>query len=437
MNQPSLDLSRSEEIFAAARELIPGGVNSPVRAYKSVGGTPPHLVRGEGPLVWDEDGNEYVDLVGSYGPLILGHGNDEVRAALHEAVDTGTTFGAPTRGELEMARLITDRVAGCEVVRLVNSGTEATMSAARLARAATGREKILKFEGCYHGHGDSFLVAAGSGALTLGAPDSPGVTASTASNSLVAVYNDLDSVKRVFDEHASSIAAVFVEPVAGNMGTIPPDAGFLEGLRAHCDVSGTLLVYDEVMTGFRVAKGGFQDLHPVRCDLITMGKVIGGGLPVGAYGGRRDLMMQVAPAGPMYQAGTLSGNPLAVAAGRKTLEILAREGVYEELELVGRRLATGLMEVAHRHGRVISVGRVGSMMCPYFAPVMPRDLADVTASDREEWTRFFHGMLRRGVLMPPSPYEAFFLSVRHDEAVIARILEAADATFTEMASQSD
>ncbi len=437
MNQPSLDLSRSEEIFAAARELIPGGVNSPVRAYKSVGGTPPHLVRGEGPLVWDEDGNEYVDLVGSYGPLILGHGNDEVRAALHEAVDTGTTFGAPTRGELEMARLITDRVAGCEVVRLVNSGTEATMSAARLARAATGREKILKFEGCYHGHGDSFLVAAGSGALTLGAPDSPGVTASTASNSLVAVYNDLDSVKRVFDEHASSIAAVFVEPVAGNMGTIPPDAGFLEGLRAHCDVSGALLVYDEVMTGFRVAKGGFQDLHPVRCDLITMGKVIGGGLPVGAYGGRRDLMMQVAPAGPMYQAGTLSGNPLAVAAGRKTLEILAREGVYEELELVGRRLATGLMEVAHRHGRVISVGRVGSMMCPYFAPVMPRDLADVTASDREEWTRFFHGMLRRGVLMPPSPYEAFFLSVRHDEAVIARILEAADATFTEMASQSD
>lgn len=437
MNQPSLDLSRSEEIFAAARELIPGGVNSPVRAYKSVGGTPPHLVRGEGPLVWDEDGNEYVDLVGSYGPLILGHGNDEVRAALHEAVETGTTFGAPTRGELEMARLITDRVAGCEVVRLVNSGTEATMSAARLARAATGREKILKFEGCYHGHGDSFLVAAGSGALTLGAPDSPGVTASTASNSLVAVYNDLDSVKRVFDEHASSIAAVFVEPVAGNMGTIPPDAGFLEGLRAHCDVSGALLVYDEVMTGFRVAKGGFQDLHPVRCDLITMGKVIGGGLPVGAYGGRRDLMMQVAPAGPMYQAGTLSGNPLAVAAGRKTLEILAREGVYEELELVGRRLATGLMEVAHRHGRVISVGRVGSMMCPYFAPVMPRDLADVTASDREEWTRFFHGMLRRGVLMPPSPYEAFFLSVRHDEAVIARILEAADATFTEMASQSD
>ena len=437
MNQPSLDLSRSEEIFAAARELIPGGVNSPVRAYKSVGGTPPHLVRGEGPLVWDEDGNEYVDLVGSYGPLILGHGNDEVRAALHEAVDTGTTFGAPTRGELEMARLITDRVAGCEVVRLVNSGTEATMSAARLARAATGREKILKFEGCYHGHGDSFLVAAGSGALTLGAPDSPGVTASTASNSLVAVYNDLDSVKRVFDEHASSIAAVFVEPVAGNMGTIPPDAGFLEGLRAHCDVSGALLVYDEVMTGFRVAKGGFQDLHPVRCDLITMGKVIGGGLPVGAYGGRRGLMMQVAPAGPMYQAGTLSGNPLAVAAGRKTLEILAREGVYEELELVGRRLATGLMEVAHRHGRVISVGRVGSMMCPYFAPVMPRDLADVTASDREEWTRFFHGMLRRGVLMPPSPYEAFFLSVRHDEAVIARILEAADATFTEMASQSD
>lgn len=432
MSQPSLDLSKSEEIFAAARELIPGGVNSPVRAYKSVGGTPPHLVRGEGALVWDEDGNEYVDLVGSYGPLILGHGDPEVREALHRAVDSGTTFGAPTRGELEMARAITARVKGCEVVRLVNSGTEATMSAARLARAATGREKILKFEGCYHGHGDSFLVAAGSGALTLGAPDSPGVTRSTAANSLVAVYNDLDSVARVFAEHGPEIAAVFVEPVAGNMGTVPPDAGFLEGLRAHCDVSGALLVYDEVMTGFRVAPGGFQDLHPVRCDLITLGKVIGGGLPVGAYGGRRDLMMQVAPAGPVYQAGTLSGNPLAVAAGRKTLEILGRDGVYDALEAAGRALATGLMAIAQAHGRVISVGRVGSMMCPYFAPAQPRDLAQVTATDREAWTRFFHGMLRRGVLLPPSPYEAFFLSVRHDEAVIGRILGAAEGAFGEL-----
>ncbi|MEM9803563.1 MAG: aminotransferase class III-fold pyridoxal phosphate-dependent enzyme, partial [Planctomycetota bacterium] len=253
MTLETLNLQKSEEIFAAARELIPGGVNSPVRAYKSVGGTPPHLVRGEGALVWDEDGNEYVDLVGSYGPLILGHGNEEVREALHAAVDSGTTFGAPTRGELEMARLIVDRVPAVDVVRLVNSGTEATMSAARLARAATGREKIVKFEGCYHGHGDSFLVAAGSGALTLGAPDSPGVTSATAQSSLVAIYNDLDSVAEVFKAHGDEIAAVFVEPVAGNMGTIPPDAGFLEGLRAHCDVSGALLVYDEVMTGFRVA----------------------------------------------------------------------------------------------------------------------------------------------------------------------------------------
>jgi glutamate-1-semialdehyde 2,1-aminomutase len=433
VNQQPFVRTRSEEIFAAAKELIPGGVNSPVRAYGSVGGVPPHLVRGQGALVWDEDGNEYVDLVGSYGPLILGHGNAEVRAALHEAVDGGTTFGAPTRGELEMARDICERVHSVEMVRLVNSGTEATMSAARLARAATGREKILKFEGCYHGHGDSFLVAAGSGALTLGAPDSPGVTRATASNSLVAVYNDLDSVKAVFDQHGPEIAAVFVEPVAGNMGTIPPDAGFLEGLRAHCDVSGALLVFDEVMTGFRVARGGFQDFTEVRCDLITMGKIIGGGLPVGAYGGRRDLMEQVAPAGPMYQAGTLSGNPLAVAAGRKTLEILGRDGIYEALEAAGSELSRGLMEIAARHGRVLSVGRIGSMMCPYFSPVMPRNLTEVTATDREGWVRFFNEMLSRGVLMPPSPYEAFFLSVEHDSGVLGRVLEAAEPSFAAIA----
>ncbi len=429
MSQQPFVRTRSEEIFHAAKELIPGGVNSPVRAYGSVGGIPPHLVRGAGALVWDEDGNEYVDLVGSYGPLILGHANAEVRAALHEAVDGGTTFGAPTRGELEMARDICERVHSVEMVRLVNSGTEATMSAARLARAATGREKILKFEGCYHGHGDSFLVAAGSGALTLGAPDSPGVTRSTAANSLVAVYNDLDSVKTVFDQHGPEIAAVFVEPVAGNMGTIPPDPGFLEGLRAHCDVSGALLVFDEVMTGFRVARGGFQDFTEVRCDLITLGKIIGGGLPVGAYGGRRDLMQQVAPAGPMYQAGTLSGNPLAVAAGRKTLEILGRDGIYEALEAAGSELAKGLMEIAARHGRVLAVGRIGSMMCPYFSAVMPRNLSDVTATDREAWVRFFNEMLARGVLMPPSPYEAFFLSVEHDSDILGRVLEAADASF--------
>lgn len=429
MSKPNHTLKKSEEIFAAASKIIPGGVNSPVRAYKAVGGVPPHIVRGEGALVYDEDGNEYVDLVGSYGPLILGHCHAEVREALHAAVDSGTTFGAPTRGEYEIARTITGRVPGCEVVRLVNSGTEATMSAARLARAATGREKILKFEGCYHGHGDSFLVAAGSGALTLGTPDSPGVTASTAANSLVAVYNDLDSVKEVFDAHGHEIAAVFVEPVAGNMGTIPPDAGFLEGLRAYCDVSGALLVYDEVMTGFRVAKGGFQDLHATRCDLITLGKVIGGGLPVGAYGGRADLMMQVAPAGPMYQAGTLSGNPLAVAAGRKTLEILGRDGIYESLEAAGSALATGLMSVGAKHGRVLSVGRAGSMLCAYFSPVMPRNLSDVTATDRDDWIRFFNQMLTRGILLPPSPYEAFFLSVCHTDDVIARVLEAADASF--------
>ena len=429
MTRSDLKLSKSEAIFSAAKELIPGGVNSPVRAYGSVGGTPPHIVRGAGAIVFDEDGNEYVDLVGSYGPLILGHGHAEVRAALHEAVDSGTTFGAPTRGELEMARTLTERVPGLDVVRLVNSGTEATMSAARLARAATGRARILKFEGCYHGHGDSFLVAAGSGALTLGTPDSPGVTPQTATNTLVAKYNDLDSVKSLFDEYGSEIAAVFVEPVAGNMGTIQPEAGFLEGLRAHCDVSGALLVYDEVMTGFRVARGGFQDLHATRCDLVTLGKVIGGGLPVGAYGGRRDLMMQIAPAGPVYQAGTLSGNPLAVAAGRKTLEVLGREGVYEGLEAAGSELSKGLMESAARHGRVISVGRVGSMMCPYFSLAAPKDLSEVTATDRGAWTQFFHGMLERGVLLPPSPFEAFFLSTAHSGDVLGRVLEAAESSF--------
>ena len=419
------NLERSQSVFDAAQSLIPGGVNSPVRAYKAVGGTPPHMVSAAGAQVTDLDGNEYVDLVLAYGPMILGHGHPQVTAALHRAVDLGTAFGAPTEGELGLARQITERVPGCEVVRLVNSGTEATMSAARLARAATGRDRILKFEGCYHGHGDSFLVQAGSGALTLGAPDSPGVPDVLAELTCVAPYNDLDAVRSLFAAHGAELAAVFVEPVAGNVGCIPPEPGFLEGLRALCDDHGSLLVYDEVMTGFRVARGGYQDLSPVRADLITLGKVIGGGLPIGAYGGRADLMQQISPSGSVYQAGTLSGNPVAVAAGSATLSVLEQPGTYEGLESAGEQLQAGLERALCDAGIPGAVQRRGSMLCLYLREGPARNLADVTASDRERWVGFFRGMLERGVILPPSPYEAWFLSTAHDGEIIDRIVTAA------------
>jgi glutamate-1-semialdehyde 2,1-aminomutase len=423
---------KSEAILTAAREVIPGGVNSPVRAYRAVGGTPPHLVRGDGAHVWDEDGNEYIDLVLSYGPLILGHGHTEVKQALHTAVDAGTAFGAPTRGELDLARQILARVPSIEMVRLVNSGTEATMSALRLARAATGRELMVKFEGCYHGHGDSFLVQAGSGALTFGAPDSPGVPAAVANQTLVAPYNDLEATRALFDAHGADIACVFLEPVAGNMGTVHPVEGFLEGLRALCDQHGALLVFDEVMTGFRVAKGGYQDRTDVRADLTTLGKVIGGGLPIGAYGGRRDLMERVSPAGDVYQAGTLSGNPLAVAAGAKTLEVLGRSGAYTQLEKAGATLEEGLRAAFTEFGVPVTVPRCGSMLCVYLGADPVHRLADVGRTDTELWVRFFHGMLERGVLLPPSPYEAWFLSTAHDANVLGRIVEAARATLKDL-----
>ncbi|MEE8468506.1 MAG: glutamate-1-semialdehyde 2,1-aminomutase [Planctomycetota bacterium] len=421
-----MNLERSQAIFESALAVIPGGVNSPVRAYRAVGGTPPHLVRGAGPLVWDEDGNEYLDMVLSYGPLILGHGHAAVLAALHAALDRGTAFGAPTAGELELARKITSLVPGCEMVRLVNSGTEATMSAARLARAVTSRDHLIKFNGCYHGHADSFLVKAGSGALTFGAPDSPGVPAALAELTLVAEYNDLSSVGELFEQHEGQVAAVFVEPVAGNMGCVLPARGFLEGLRDLCDRYGTLLVFDEVMTGFRVARGGYQDLTDVRADLVTLGKVIGGGLPIGAYGGSRELLRRISPEGDVYQAGTLSGNPIAVAAGDATLEVLGQEDVYEGLEARGAQLQAGLLEIGARRGVPVHVGRQGSMLCLYLSETEVRCLDDVTNSDRERWTAFFRGMLERGVLLPPSPYEAWFLSTAHDEAAVGRLLEAAD-----------
>jgi len=426
----TLDLTNSEALLGRARELIPGGVNSPVRAYRGVGGTPPFVERGDGCRVVDADGNQYVDLVLSYGPLILGHGHPDVLAAVKGALERGTAFGAPTESEINLAAAISERVPSVECVRLVNSGTEATMSALRLARAATGRSAFVKFSGCYHGHGDAFLVKAGSGALTHGSPDSPGVPESVVADTLVADYNDLASVARLFEERGDEIAAVFVEPVAGNMGCVLPEAGFLEGLRALCDDVGALLVFDEVMTGFRVGRGGFQEICGVRPDLTTLGKVIGGGLPVGAYGGRRDLMEQVSPAGSVYQAGTLSGNPLAVAAGLAALEALDRPGVWDALEDAGAHLQAGLEHITQDLGIPARVNRQGAMLCLYFSDRPVRSLADVMASDRDRFTAFFHRMLENGVMLPPSPFEAWFLSYAHDAEALDQVLDAARTSLT-------
>jgi len=423
------NLTRSQAIFSEAQELIPGGVNSPVRAYRSVGGTPVHVAHGSGAWVTDVDGNRYVDMVLSYGPLILGHADARVAAALHEALEKGTAFGAPTQGELDLAREIRARVAPVEMVRLVNSGTEATMAALRLARAATQRDLVLKFDGCYHGHADSFLVKAGSGALTQGTPDSPGVPAAIAALTLIAQYNDLGSVEQLFARRGGEIACVIVEPVAGNVGLLRPAAGFLEGLRTLCDRHGALLVFDEVMTGFRVARGGYQQICGVKPDLITLGKVIGGGLPVGAYGGRKDLMSHIAPAGDVYQAGTLSGNPLAVAGGLATLRATDEPGFYELLERQSARLQAGLESAARKNRVAIHVGRQGSMLCPYLSDGPVTNLALVMKTDRAKWARFFHAMLERGVLLPPSPFEAWFVSRAHDDAAIDHVVRAAEEAY--------
>jgi len=454
-----MKLDRSKSVFEAAKKLIPGGVNSPVRAYRSVGGTPVHVAKGKGAFVTDLDGNELIDLVMSYGPLILGHADPRVTSAIARAAESGTSFGAPTEGELELAQLITTRVKPVEMVRLVNSGTEATMSALRLARAATGRDLVIKFNGCYHGHGDSFLVKAGSGALTFGAPDSPGVPRALAELTLVAEYNDLPSVRALFERHSPSkpdssrgtssakstsrtassshasptidahgIAAVIVEPVAGNMGCVLPEKGFLEGLRALCTQHGALLIFDEVMTGFRVARGGYQELCGVKPDLVTLGKVIGGGLPIGAYGGRADVMSRVSPAGDVYQAGTLSGNPLAVAAGIATLRATDENGFYAKLEERSAQLQVGLERAAREANVPMWIGRQGSMLCPYLSSEPVTSFEQVMKTDRERWKRFFHAMLDHGVLLPPSPFEAWFVSSAHDGATIERIVSAARAS---------
>ncbi len=415
---------KSTQLFAEAQHYIPGGVNSPVRAFKSVGGNPVYIEKGEGSHIFDVDGNSYIDYIGSWGPLILGHAHPRVLSAITEVAALGTSFGAPTERETEMAKLVCELVPSVEVVRMVNSGTEATMSALRLARGYTKRNKIMKFEGCYHGHADSLLIKAGSGVATLGLPDSPGVPEGTAINTITVPYNDLESVKLAFSSYGDDIAAVIVEPIGGNMGVVPPVAGFLEGLREITQQYGTLLIFDEVMTGFRVARGGAQELFGITPDLTTMGKVIGGGLPVGAYGGKREIMQQIAPAGPIYQAGTLSGNPLAMAAGLTTLQELSNPGAYEYLEKLSARLAEGLADNAAKLGIPHTLNRVGSMVCLFFTDTPVINYETAKTSDLERFSAYFSHLLEEGIMIPPSQFEGMFVSLAHTEADIERTIEA-------------
>jgi len=418
--------TRSEELFERARRLIPGGVNSPVRAFKAVGGTPRFIARAAGARVVDEDGVERIDYVGSWGPMLLGHGHPAVVDAVRRQAELGTSFGAPSRLEVEMAEAITRFVPSLEKVRMVNSGTEATMAAVRLARGATRRAKIIKFEGCYHGHGDSFLIKAGSGAATFGTPDSPGVTEATARDTVTARFNDLECVRRRLQAHVGTVAAIIVEPVVGNMGVVAPRPGFLEGLRRLSAEYGALLIFDEVMTGFRLARGGAQELYGVRPDLTTLGKIIGGGLPVGAYGGRADLLSLIAPEGPVYQAGTLSGNPLAMAAGLAQLRAIeADPGLYDRLDRLGALLEEGLLGAIASGGRPCRVARVGSMWTLFFSAREVTDWDVASRCDTARFGRFFHAMLERGVSLAPSQFEANFISAAHTEDDVAATLDAA------------
>jgi len=422
-----MQLTRSEQLFEQAQKYIPGGVNSPVRSFRAVQGTPPFIVRGQSCRIWDVDGNEYIDYVCSWGPLVLGHAPPVLVTALQKAAENGTSFGAPTEGEVELAQIICEALPSVDSIRLVSSGTEACMSAIRMARAYTGRNKIIKFSGCYHGHADGLLVKAGSGAMTHGIPTSAGVPGSYAQETLVAEYNDLASVQQLFDAYPQDIAGVIVEPVAGNMGVVPPADGFLAGLRQLTLENGATLIFDEVITGFRLAYGGAQNLFDITPDITCLGKIIGGGLPVGAYGGRREIMEQVAPLGPMYQAGTLSGNPLAVTAGITTLKELQKPGTYEYLDSLAQRFTDGLSQVFRQLEVPSSINRVKSMFTGFFTDGPVNVLSQVEKADTTQYGRYFHAMLERGVYLAPSQFEAGFVSTAHTEADIDRTIEIAEA----------
>ncbi len=423
----------SEAIFERAKRVLPGGVNSPVRAFRAVGGTPPFITKGKGCRIWDLDGKEYIDFVGSWGPLILGHSYAPVLQAVEKAMRNGLSFGAPTAIEVDVAELLVAMVPNIEMVRMVNSGTEAVMSALRVARGVTGREKIIKFEGCYHGHSDAMLVGAGSGALTQGEPDSKGVTQGAAGDTLTAQYNNLDSVQALFDANPDEIAAIIVEPVAANMGVVPPQKGFLEGLRAMCDKYHALLIFDEVITGFRLARGGAQEYFNVRADIVTFGKIIGGGMPVGAYAASREIMRQVAPTGPIYQAGTLSGNPVAMAAGLAQLQILDQNpGYYTDIERKAKVMAQAMRNSAKKHDIKLTVNQCGALLCPYFTDEPVNTFTDTKKSDLEQFKRYFHGMLAHGIYIAPSQFEAVFINVSHEDADIAAACSAVDAVFADL-----
>lgn len=424
-----MNIDKSTSFFQQAQALLPGGVDSPVRAFRAVGGQPLFFERGEGPYLYDVDGNRYIDYVLSWGPLIAGHANPKVVDAIQQTAGRGTSFGAPSPLELALARRIMDLMPTIEMIRFVNSGTEATMSALRLARAYTKRDKIIKFEGCYHGHADLLLVKAGSGVATLGLPDSPGVPASTTADTLVSGYNDLEAVEVQFKRYPGQIAAVIVEPVAGNMGVVPPEPGFLAGLRQLTSMDGSLLIFDEVMTGFRVHQGGAQALYHIQPDLTTLGKVIGGGLPVGAYCGRKEIMSLVAPSGPVYQAGTLSGNPLAMSAGIATLDLISQAEVWQALEERALQLEAGIATAARKASIPIQQSRVGTMFTTFFSEVAPRDWSSVKTSNTANFGKFFQAMLENGIYLAPSQFEAGFLSIQHTAEVIQSTLDAVEQAF--------
>jgi glutamate-1-semialdehyde 2,1-aminomutase len=421
-----MNIELSKNLFEKATTLIPGGVNSPVRAFKAVGGNPLFIKSAKGAYLFDEDGNKYIELINSWGPMLLGHGNERIKEAVAKAIESSLSFGAPTRKEVEIAELIVDMVPSIEKVRMVNSGTEATMSAIRLARGYTGRSKIIKFEGCYHGHGDSFLIAAGSGAITMGVPDSPGVTKGVANDTLTAPYNNLEAVQALVDANQNEIACIIIEPVAGNMGCVLPEPGYLQGLRDICDKNSILLVFDEVMTGFRLAPGGAQELYNVTPDITTLGKIIGGGMPVGAYGGKKEIMDCVSPAGPVYQAGTLSGNPVAMAAGLAMLnQLKGNKELYSRLESTTTKIVNGIKEILVKQGLNFTINQAGSMFTLFFTDKKVTNFETAKTSDIALFGKFFRSMLENGVYMAPSQYEALFISDAINDQVADRVIEAA------------